>query len=940
MFIRNMFPCILRRPFLVSATCLLLTGFQGCSRSFWRDQADRDAYLAITEKLNDPRWQLPRIDVNADPRSRFYDPYDPDAEPAPPDDSAAAVYMNWVDGWQGYKGWHKFGDVMTVENPQWLENFGISAENVDALTGEVMGSLPELKNVTLPQAVELAQINNRDYQTEIEDVYLAALAVTYQRFQFGVRYLGVSGVEPGANTTATFVPHGPGDRVAAGMGAGVSQLLPAGTQWAVEFANNTIWLFSGGNQTQTMSNLSFSIVQPLLFGAGRKVGLEGLTQTERNLLYQARVLARVRQQIFTNVVGGSSGFLQLLYELQQIRNLKGNIGRLEEQIEKLLSQTARNKLFASADLEEWPADVPPPENLPAPLQNRLRFDPQIRRLYWSALEVVSDEEIQALRNLSPDPGFREAASQLIEILQSDVATLDVLTLQSSLASNTNDLRNLERGLQDDLDSFKIYLGLRTDMIFSIDSKMLKLFELIDPQLSTHEQQAKDFVDQWGALDEEHLQLEQLRRLYVEFLALVDEVSAKGMRVVIDDLARAKQELPRRLQEIPEEDRPLLISDVERAGALLDRVEEEMVKLRESVVETAQGLRESNLDPVLIRAKYKELGALREKLVGFTQNLTVIQISLRVELIQIQPFDIAQQLAVEIGVNNRVDLMNQRAIVMDARRKVEIAANALLSSVDIVVAGDINTPTARKPFDFRGERSQLRAGISFTSPLDQIDERNNYRLTLINYQRQRRAYMLAEDEVKQDIRNAWRQLFVLRQNLETSRRAVRIAALQYDAAVDQSNAPPDNRTIQGASSGKSSGSGLAGNNLLNALSSILRAQNNLVSTYMNYERNRLNIYRDMGIMEIGEDGMWVDPFYRRQVDESRDEQIRPNFDMDFIVPPAAGAGRSRLGGGNLDSGLVVLPDKIGSIPRRTEKSHSGDSPIRSVSRQSEHAGFSR
>jgi len=915
--------------------CLMASGLMGCSRSFWRDQADRDSYLAITEKLNDPRWALPRIDVNADPRSRFYDPYDPDKEPAPPDDSAAAVYMKWVDGWQGYKGWHKFGDVMTVENPQWLANFGMSAENIDPLTGELMGALPELKEVTLPQAVELAQINNRDYQFEIENVYLAALAVTYQRFQFGVRYLGTSGTEPGASATGIFVPHGTGDRVVGGAAAGVSQLLPAGTQWAVEFANNTIWLFSGGNQTQSMSNLSFTILQPLLFGAGRKVGLEGLTQTERNLLYQARVLARVRQQIFTTVVGGSPGFLQLLTQVQQIRNLRGNIERLEEQIEKLLSQSARNKLFASSDLAEWPAGLPVPEQLPLPLRDKLRYDPQIHRLYWSSLAVVTDDEVKLLRNLSPDAGFQEAVSQLIEILQSDVATLDVLTLQSSLANNTNSLRNLERGLQDDLDTFKIYLGLRTDMLFSIDSSLLRQFELIDPILSAHEESAKDFVDRWGAFDEENLKVEELRQSYVEFLSLVDHLIGSGMQIVSDDLNQARQALPRRLEEIPEEDRPLLTSDLERAGALLDRVKGELVKLRETVVETAQGLRVDDIDPVLLKAKYRELGGLRERLVGFTQNLTVIQISLRVELIQMQPFDIPMQLAVEVGLNNRVDLMNERARVMDARRKVEIAANALLSSVDLVVAGDIRTPTGNKPFDFRGEQSQLRAGISFTSPLDQIDERNAYRLSLINYQRQRRAYMLAEDEVKQEIRNAWRQLFVLRQNLETSRRAVRIAALQYDAAVDQSNAPPDSRSVQGASSGKSSGSGLAGNNLLNALNAILTAQNNLVSTYVNYERNRLNIYRDMGIMEIGEDGMWVDPFYRSQVNDRKIEPIRRDVDENPVLPPAPGVGRSRLGRELAHPGLVAVPDNVGE-QGSSAKSPAGNGPIRTVSGHAEHA----
>jgi hypothetical protein len=38
---------------------------------------------------------------------------------------------------------------------------------------------------------------------------------------------------------------------------------------------------------------------------------------------------------------------------------------------------------------------------------------------------------------------------------------------------------------------------------------------------------------------------------------------------------------------------------------------------------------------------------------------------------------------------------------------------------------------------------------------------------------------------------------------------------------------------------------------------------MISTWVQYERNRLNIYRDMDIMDVGPDGVWNDPFYREQ-----------------------------------------------------------------------------
>ncbi len=907
----------------------------GCTRTFWRKQADRDSYSAITEKLNDPRWALPRIDVNADPRSRFYSPYDPDCEPLPPDDGAANVYMNWVDGWHGYKGWHKFGNSMTVENPQWLANFGWSTDNIDPLTGEIVPPVPELKDVTLPQAVELAQLNNRDYQFGIENVYLAALAVTFQRFQFGVRYLGANGVEPTAFTTATLVPHGPGDNVVAGMAGGVSQVLPAGTQWAVEFANNTLWLFSGGNSTSSVSNLSFSLVQPLLFGAGRVVGLEGLTQTERALLYEARNLARLRQEIFTDIVAGSPGFLTLLQQMQVIRNLQGNNAQFEEQVERMLGQSSRGKQFTSVSLKEWPGGPFVRENLPVELRNKLTFDEGVSLLRWASDDFVSEREVELLQNLSDDPVFQLAIKELVSRLQTNVATLDVLKLQSSLASNIVSLRSQENQLQNDLDNFKIFLGLRTDTKMTINDSVLKQFEIIDPQVALLERQIKDFVQRFGALNENSLKNEEVRQLYAELLGLVDAVERNGMQIVQNDIRKIQQKLPRRQAELGEADAAQLASDMERAFFALERANLDLKDIRDAVFESAQTLQRQALDEASLKKVYEQVNDLREDLLKVTQNLTVIQVSVRVELIELLPFEMAMQDAVQIGIENRVDLMNAKARVMDARRKVEITANALLASLSIVVDGDISTPGNNKPLDFRGSESRLRAGLAFTAPLDQIDERNAYRIAQINYQRQRRAYMLEEDRVKQDVRNAWRNLFVLRQNMETSRRAVRLAALQYDSAVEQSNAPV------AAGSSSSRGSGVSGTNLQQALSTLLSSQNQLIQIWINYERNRLFIYRDMGIMEIGEDGMWVDPFYRSLFNANESNKIDSlgqGNNLDSSGGSTAGAGRSRLGQGNSPTGMVGVSDRRTVIQASAEEPDYRAGQARTIPDQPERTGF--
>lgn len=870
---------------------LVILPLAGCSRSFWRQQADDDSYRAIAEHITDPRWSIPRFDVSPDPRSRFYDPYDPDSAPLPPDDPHAHAYMHWVDGWEGYKGWHKFGDLMTVENPQWLANFGISTDIVDPLTGEYLDEVPALQEVTLAEAVELAQIHNRDYQSQIENVYLTALAVTFQRFQFGVRYLGIGTGQPSAAVTGTGVPGGTGDRLAASAAIGVSQLLPAGTQWAVELANNTLWLFGGGNRTESISTLSYSIVQPLLLGAGRQVGLENLTQVERELLYRTRDLARFRKILFTDVVGGPSGYLGLLQQAQGIRNARNNIFQLEDQVEQLLAAAQISQLFAGTDLETLPDDVGPPDDI-APdhpeVSSKLLYIEQLQRLLWSSNDPITEEEVEILRNLSEDAGFQQAVNSIIQSLRTEVAGLDVLQLQSQLTGAVNQLRASERGLQDSLDSFKILLGLPPDMVLTIDESLLEPFNVIDDRLRELEQKARDFIHIWGQLNEEDPHRDALGFTLDEFVKIVVEVEQNGLQMVYRDLERVQEALPRRLEELDtDEERRQLRSDVSRAEFLIEKATSDFELIEEQIKAIKDELAEEGL-AIIDRVRIRQtIGETQEDLIDLTQNLMVVQASLRVELIEVQPFDLSMEEAVAWGLENRLDLMNARAQVMDARRRVEVIANRLRAGLDVVIEGDINTPPGNRPLDFRGSESQLRAGLRFSAPLDQIDERNSYRAALIAYQRERRNYMAFEDQVKQQIRQAWRQMYVLRRNLETSRRAVRIASLEFDSAVSEGRAP-----VEQARAG-----GLQGQNLLRALDGILRAQNELIQNWINYERNRLNIYRDMDIMEVGPDGLWDDPFYRKQAhDDETDDEIR-EFDgldtADHRSPGGGGLGRDLL-----------------------------------------------
>lgn len=881
--------------YIVIAMCLGLVAQSGCSRRFWRQQAERDTYEAVSRKLNDPHWTLPRIDLKPDSRSRFYDPWDPDCEPLPPDDPAAHQSMHSVSGRRGYKSWHKLGTALSIENPHWLSSYSVLMDNADPVHGH---SQVTMENITLQQAIELAYIHSRTYQTAIEDLYLTALSVTQQEFNLGVRYAGPGVRVPGFTGGLTDNPGG-ADTFGLNPRLGASQLLPAGTQLAAELANNTLWLFGGGT-SNSASTLAFSLTQPLLFRAGRKVVLEGLTQADRNVLYAARDLARFRQRLFTDV---TTGFLQLQQQLQRIRNLESNIRQLEDQIEIRLAEDRKQPSRIGRPLASFPANV----ELPESLAGLLRYDAADARLLWTG--PMSAEQRDAIRSLSDEPDYQAAAASLIRDRDHEVTSQSFAQLLTQLNGQRNQLEDANRRLADLTDAFKIILGLPPNISMTVDDSQLNQFTLIDPKTLMLDRNFRDLATQLGpTVIPEDGESEQNMDVYLpeirEYLAsltelrtqLATEMAAVAAEFVpvrkllsaadsdassIDSGSTQRQftsdEEAVRVREDVDGDQKLfsLISqDFRRATIgiemIVDTISSETFpasldtnadgsispqELPSQWTELPNNIRQAKqsrtYNEVIIEAR-NGLTALREELLKITQSVQVVQAGLRVEKIATNRFVLPGEKAfptiekvIAIGMNRRRDLMNVRAQVMDARRRIEVAASELETTLDVTFNGQIGTgDDSRKPFNFDNTAAQYNAGLQLDTPSDKMAERNNYNAVLIDYQRARRDYMAFEDEIKREIRQSWRQLKVSEQRLEIDRQAVRVAALQYDIAATNANAPGQNNALS----------------LLNALDAVLAAQNSLLGDWTTYELNRLNIYRDMGIMEIDNQGLWSDPFY--------------------------------------------------------------------------------
>jgi len=942
-----------RSASLLLATLGLLSG---CTRQKWHEQADDTAYAIVKERYVDERWSNPRTDVIADPRSRFYDTNDADCAPLPPDDESAHLYMHRVWGIKGYKKWHDFGDLDAIENPTWMDPFGYGPQTVTD-NFKHNGTYPEIRDMRLGEAVELAYLHSRDYQTQVENVFLTALAVSFERFRFQVQFVGLTattpigisnGNRPGFGTTGSDVP-GVNDNVTFGPAAGIQQLTPWGSQWLVGLANSTLWFWADGKATDaTTTSLSYSLVQPLLAGAGKRVVLENLTQAERSMLYAVRDFARYRMGFFGQIVVGgpiagsaagfggvsagigtgvspisspvlTNGYLGLLQQAQIIANQEFNIRLLLSNLEKTRNRVSQpRRPYAILDALPAGLEIPPElsdvvyfrrepmqDEALQPIRDEQGNLEMEGRLYIT--DRLTEDQREDLVALSNDPKWRSVVQELAEKSGQATRNQDVAQLETQLASLYTSLRQNQTTLQNNVDNYKLTLGLPTSMPITVNRDLLRPFELVDPRLTRLADRLDQFVPDPPQSDPSHPDYLSMQRvsslmqrldpadpdqqvlqgLVLELFVLRDDIARDAVGPMNENFQQAVKVLEKRGGN-KIKDPGLEPYDVKKFRELRDR----QVVQFDLMDQQLQGLRNKVLEKGLSndarRSIAAEINDIREDMLALSQGVTGTEVNLRMELIDLNPFDMQMEEAVEVALDNRLDLKNVQAFVMDARRKVEVAANQLQAVLNITAAGDIRTkplgPGNDNPFAFRGDESNIRLGIQFTTPIQLVQQRNNYRAVLIGYQQARRNFMRVEDQVKLDVRTAWRNIDLFRQNFETAKANLRAAVIQYDIAVDRSNAPTGATPAGGG--GMGAGGANQGLNILNALRSLLDAQNQLIQIWVSYEQNRINIHNAMGVLTLDEQGFWTDDFYQREKDLAgldANGVYRPGFGPDFLPP---------------------------------------------------------
>ncbi|MEY2600450.1 MAG: hypothetical protein RLZZ142_2709 [Verrucomicrobiota bacterium] len=795
----------------IGATALIATVL-GCSRSMYRHQADREVYQAILQKeqaLGLPPEQL-AASIEPSPNARFFDPSNPDQLPMPPDDPHSHALMQRVDGKKGPAKWEHSPEE-AVRNPEWEKVLAKASSK---------GFVLDLKG-----AIRMALVNSRDFQREKEDLYLSALDVTFERFQFSPRLALGSGGRAEADGKYRFgVPASASaaqdqKRYNVLTDGSVRWLNAEGGELLAGFANSFVWNFSDQKSTAASSSiLNFSLIQPLLRNAGRAQFLERLTQAERSLLANVRQMEQFQNGFYVriacgrnsgegpsrgNIIGSSGlgllsggpsgrtgapradGYLGVLEDDQRLRNLESNVARLRESFDQLSAA----------------------------------FD----------------------------------AGRISSRLQVDQARQALFNAQSNLLS-------AKAAYETRLDSYKIELGLPPTVHLTVQDPLLDRLRLSDPSATSIDAQIASLLAVIRDREKE-LSAEDLRKQSGALLQVTTRLNAL-LEVARKDLATLQRVLPSRKAQLERlrassTDEELSIEPVVLDPSTLDtkaqKFTQRSAQQQEELTATIAEIRawETALPEKPLPAARSELIELASKTSGLLLSISLNQTATRLETAQLSPVSLGEDKALAIARDNRLDWMNARARLVDYWRKVGNAANGLDSNLTVTLAGSMGTLGSNHPTSFDARTGMLQAGLRFDSPLNRLADRNDWRVAQIEFQRARRDYMLFEDRIAQSLRNTLRLTALSELNFELRRSAVQIAIAQVDIARLRLDEPPrPGATPQfGATTAR---------DLVSALNDLLDAQNDFLSLRIGYDVLRLLLDFELGTMHLTPEGMWADP----------------------------------------------------------------------------------
>jgi len=279
-------------PFAATAAVLLGVALTGCTASHYRKSADKEAAKLIGEKAPAIRNMDTNFTIEVRP------PVDLTALPPAP------------------------------EPPEFL--------------GDEAAHERGTRLLDLPGALDIAVRQSREYQARKELVFLNALDLSLARQRYTPLFSGSAGGFAQGSTPQpvfgndpitgqpTVVARNDSTLIRTSGRLGASWLLASGARLTTAFTTDFL-RYLAGNRSVVGSELSGSIVVPLLRGGGYAVTLENLTSAERSLLYTLREFAQYRKDF---AVDTASTYFGVLQNRDAARNAWTDLQRSRQNVER------------------------------------------------------------------------------------------------------------------------------------------------------------------------------------------------------------------------------------------------------------------------------------------------------------------------------------------------------------------------------------------------------------------------------------------------------------------------------------------------------------------------------------------------------------------------------------------------------------------------------
>lgn len=926
----------------------LVHSLGGCSRRFYRTDADAQVGLILTQKEVHEPYALPSdLNVYPDPRARFFDPTDPDCprlpqplpmldsyrlpplvsgEPersmeaspagdgagddvtssrsevagafsgsdganvrlatmlqpvskiAPPgatDDAGAGAAERRDEGEAGLEDGDSgddsdagtlriapipaetWEDIPEVCLPRMLEFDSMRQEYRRTFGRDVPRQLTsDAPRLTLPNVMELALINSREYQTRKEVLYQVALRLTRERYEFLLKPTSV-----GNGTEANFRSLNVGGTQVNTLGvptrAAVTQTMATGGQFLASFANNVLLTFNGpqGFAADINSELLFDFQQTIF---QRDIVFESLTQAERDVIYASRDFIRYRRQLFRDLARQYYNLL-LSYRAIEIasQDYFSNLrGFLQSQAEYELAsklprvqvdQFEQNALRSRSDLvsrcnqlETALDQLKLAIGLPPEMPLNLELD-ELEILTAGDEWTVARELVSRIRRelLSQQQHNRGGATALINAA-------------NVLADRIGDIQRLSGELQSQPDG-------QPDAEASQQSERLRhLSNLLG--LLEAEARADELREDLRSMRATAVEFRELQ-IYNRTIELIEAVTAVAQRSIeyieaeagtdSDEavrMARAQlRSIRGRADELEESYRVLAPgAKIDQLPQIVEQAERLLAQAERLAAELSQGLIPDD----------------REAYLAFVEQTVAETLQLADEAISgsdagLADIEVEQDPAMLTALVNRLDLMNRRGELSDSRRAIKLAGDDLRSILDLRATQILRTPTdSNRPFDFGFDNSETRLSIALDTPLNRRVQRNNYRIALISYNRAIRDLIATEDTIKFAVRDDLRRLRLRRNQYEIG---IKSAALAYERVVST-------RLQLQLARGN-----VVARDFLEAQQAYTAALSRVASEHIAFILDRVELFYDLEAIRLDQIGYWPG---------LRDEEMQPPIDLNF------------------------------------------------------------